>query len=77
MIDQEFDLDQVKGKVIITKKVTVHAFQTVIASGLTKITGHQKCVHVLVDPSPNCTNVFVPANTSELIPGGSGVAVVL
>ena len=27
--------------------------------------------------SPNCQGVFIPGNTSELIPGGSGVAVVL
>ena len=45
--DQEFDLDQVKGKVVITKKVIVPAFQTVIIRGLTKVTGHQKHVQVL------------------------------
>ena len=50
--DQEFDLDQVKGKVVITKKVIVPAFQMTIARGLTKVTGHQKHVHVLVEPSP-------------------------
>ena len=75
--DLEFDLDQVKGKLVITKKVIVPAFQTVIARGLTKVTRHQKHVHVLVEPSPNCTSIFVPGNTSELIPGGSGVVVVL
>ena len=62
--DQEFDLDQVKGKVVTTKKVMIPAFQTVIAGGLTKVTGHQKCVHVLVEPSPKCTRIFVPGNTS-------------
>ena len=75
--DQEFYLNQVKGKVITTKKVMISAFQTVIARGLTKVTGHQKHVHVLVEPSPKCMSVFVPGNTSELIPGGSGVTVVL
>ena len=73
--DQEFDLDQVKGKVVTTKKVMIPAFQTVIAKGLTKVTGHQKHVHVLMVPSLKCTSIFVPGNTSELIPGGSGVAV--
>ena len=34
-------------------------------------------VHVLVEPSPKCTNVLVLGNISELIPGGSGVKVVL
>ena len=41
------------------------------------VTWHQKCVHVLVEPSPKCTSIFVLGNTSELRPGGSGVAVVL
>ena len=75
--DREFNLDQVKGKVVITKKVIVPAFQTVTARGLTKVTGHQKHVHVLVEPSPKCTSIFVPGNTSELIPGWSGVTGVL
>ena len=75
--DQEFDLDQVKGKVITTNKVKVPAFQTVIATGLTKVTGHQNHVHVLVEPPPKCKSIFVPGNTSKLISGGSGVAVVL
>ena len=30
-----------------------------------------------MEPSPNCTSIFIPGNTSELIPGGSGVAVIL
>ena len=75
--DQEFDLDQVKGKVVMTKKVIVPALQTVIVRGITKVTGHQKHVHVLVEPSPNCASIFVQGNTSELMPGGSGVVVVL
>ena len=72
MSDREFDLDQVKGKVVIKKKVIVPAFQTVIARGLTKVTGHKKYVHVLVEPPPNCTSIFVPGNTSEVIPGDQG-----
>ena len=40
--NQEFDLEQVKGKVVNTKKMKIPAFQTVIAKGLTKVTGHQK-----------------------------------
>ena len=75
--DQEFDLDPVKGKVVTTKKGKIPTFQTVITKGLMKVTGHQKHVQVLVEPSPNCKGVFIPSNTSKLIPGGSGVAVVL
>ena len=71
------NLDQVKGKVVTSKKVKIPTLQTVVVKELTKVTGHQKCVHVLVEPSPNCTSVFVPGNTSELIPGGSGVTVIL
>ena len=75
--DQEFDLDQVKSKVVTTKKMRIPAFQTVIARGLTKVNGHQKHAHVLVELSPKCTSIFVPGNISKLIPGESGVAVVL
>ena len=74
--DQEFDLEQVKGKVVITREVKMPTFQTIITEGLTKVMGHQKHVHVLVKPSPKCTSVFVPGNTSELIPGELGVTVV-
>ena len=49
----------------------------VIVKGLTKVTGHQKHVHVLVEPSPKCKNIFVPGNSTELKPGGSRVDVVL
>ena len=59
--DEEFDY-QVKGKVAVTKKVIIPAFQTKIVKGLTRITGHQKCIHVLVEPSPK----FVPGNSTEL-----------
>ena len=75
--DPKFDLDQVKGKVVTSEKVKIPAFQKVIVKGLTMVIGHQKCVHVLVEPSPKCTSIFVLGNTSELRPRGSGVAVVL
>ena len=75
--DKEFDLDQVKGKVIITKKVIIPAFQTIIVKGLTRVTVHQTHVHVLMEPSPKCKNIFIPGNTTELKPGGSRVDVVL
>ena len=38
--DQEFDLDKVQGKVVITKKVIIPPFQTVIVRGLTKVAGN-------------------------------------
>ena len=57
---QEFDLNQVKGKVVTTKKVRIPTFQNVITKGLMKVTGHQQHVHVLMEPSPNCKSVFIP-----------------
>ena len=75
--DPEFDLDQVMGNVVTSEKMKISALQTVVGKGLTTVTGHQKCVHMLVEPSPKCTNIFVPGNTSELRLGGSGVGGVL
>ena len=75
--DPKFDLDQVKGMMVTSKKVKIPTLQTVVVKGLTTVTGHQKCVHVLVEPSPKCTSIFVLRNTSELRLAGSGVAVVL
>ena len=75
--DKEFDLDQVKGKVVVMKKVVVPAFQMLIVKGLMKVTRHQKHVHVLVEPSPKCKNIFVPGNTTKLKLGGWRADVVL
>ena len=75
--DPEFDLDQVKGKVVTREKVKIPILQTVVVKGFTMVTGCQKCVHVLVEPSPKCTSIFVLENTSELSLGGSCVVVVL
>ena len=75
--DPEFDLDQMKGKVITREKVKIPALQTVVVKGLTMVTGYQKHVNVLVEPSPKCMSVVVLGNTSKLRPGGSGVTVVL
>ena len=37
----------------------------------------KKHIHVLVEPFPQCKNIFVPGNTTELEPGGSRIDVVL
>ena len=39
--DLEFDLDQVKGKVVTSEKVKIPALQTVVVKGLTTVPGHQ------------------------------------
>ena len=41
------------------------------------ITGHHKCVHVLMESSPKCVSVFILGNTSELKPGKPEVEVVM
>ena len=75
--DLEFDLDQVKGKLLTCEEVRIPTLQTVVIKGLTMITGHQKHVHVPMEPSPKCTNVFFLGNTYELRPGRSDVTVIL
>ena len=75
--DPDFNLDQVKGSVLISEEVTIPASQITVVKGLTTITGHHKCVHVLMESSPKCPNVFVLGNTSELKPGNSDIEVVI
>ena len=75
--DPDFNLDQVKGSVVISEEVTIPTSQITIVKGLTTITGHHKCVHVLVELSPKCTKVFILGNTSELKPGNSNIKVVI
>ena len=62
--DKEFDLGKVKGNVVITKKVTIPAFQTIAVKRVTKVIGHQKHVHMLLEPSPKYQNIFVMGNTT-------------
>ena len=57
--------------------MTIPASQTTVVIGLTLITGHHKCVHVIVESSPKCVNVFVSGNTSELKAGQSEIEVVI
>ena len=57
--DPEFDLDQVRGKVVTCREVKIPALQTIVVKGLTMITGHCKHVHELMESSPECVNVFV------------------
>ena len=73
----EFDLDNVKDKVITSEEVTIPVSQTIVVKGLTMITGHHKHVHVLIESSPKCVNVFVLGNTSEFRPVKSEVKVVI
>ena len=75
--DPYFSLDQVQGNVVMSEEVTIPALQITVVKGLTTITGHHKCVHVLVESSPKCITVFILGNTSELKPGNSNIEVVV
>ena len=75
--DPDFDLDHVRGRVVISEEVTIPASQTTVVKGLTMITGHHKCIHVLMESSHKCMNVFVLGNTSKLRPGNSNIEVVI
>ena len=75
--DPDFNLDQVKGTMVISEEVIIPASQITVVKGLTTITGHYKCVHVLMESSPECTNVFVLGNTSKLKPSNSDIEVVI
>ena len=67
--DLESDLDNVRGRVVTCKEVTIPVSWTVVIKGLTTITGHQKCVCVFMKSSPKCVHVFILGITSELNPG--------
>ena len=46
--DSDFNLDHIKGSVMISEEVTTPALQITVVKGLTTIMGHHGCVHVLV-----------------------------
>ena len=75
--EPNFDLDQVKGEVKLTKEVTIKPFQTVHVSGLTECDRHFKRVNVIVESDPKknyeATN---PINGYTMLkPGSSRVSV--
>ena len=77
MGDWEFDLDCVRGRVVISEEVTIPTTHTIVVKGLTTITGHHKHVHGLMESSSKHVSVFILGNTSELTPGKSEVEDVL
>ena len=62
--DPDFNLDNVRGNIVNSEEVTIPALQINVVKGLTTITGHHKCTHVLMELSHKCMNVFVLGNTS-------------
>ena len=75
--DPDFDLDNVRGSIVISEEVTIPALQIAVVKGMTMITGHHKCIHVFMESSHKCMNVFILGNTSELKPGNSDIEVVI
>ena len=75
--DHNFDLDNGRGRVEISEEVTIPASQIAVVKGLTMVTGHHKCIHVLMELSHKCMNVFILGNTSKLKPGNSYIEVVI
>ena len=73
----EFDLDNIKGHVRLTKSITTGPFQTMQASGLTECRQHFKRVNVTVETDPNKdydTAVLIHGYT-VLKPGSSRVSI--
>ena len=73
----EYDLDNVKGYVRLTKSITIGPFQTIQAAGLTECKQHFKRVNVVVEPDPNKnydTAILIHRYT-VLKPGSSRVSI--
>ena len=75
--DPDFDLDKVRGRVVISEEVMIPASQITVVKGLTMITGYHNHMHVLMESSNKYMNIFIPGNTSELKPGNSNIEVVI
>ena len=77
---QKFWLDDVKGSVCITQKITIPPFGTINVWANTSVRGPCMQVHVLMEPvfSPQLPAAVVPTATyRELCPGSSRVPVCL
>ena len=75
--EPDFDVDQGKGKVKLTKAITIKPFQTVHVSGLTECDHHFKRVNVIVESDPKrYYGAAIPINGYTVLkPGSSQVSV--
>ena len=75
--EPEFDLDNVRGYVKLTKSITIGPFQTMHASGLTECSQHFKRVNVVVEPDPNREyDTVIPIHRYTILkPGSSRVSI--
>ena len=77
---QKFHLDDIRGPVHTTKKVTILLFSTVSVHANTSARGHCMLVHVLMEPIPGPqlpAAVVLMATYGELHPGSSRVPICL
>ena len=75
--EPNFNLNQVKGKVKLTKAVTIKPFQTIHVSGLTECDQYFKRVNVIVESDPQIKyEAVIPINGYTVLkPGSSRVSV--
>ena len=75
--EPDLDLNQVKGKVTLTKVVTIKPFQTVHVSGLTDCNQCFKRVNVIVESDPKINyETTIPINGYTVLkPGSSRVSI--
>ena len=52
MVSQKSLTDQIKNDVKLTKNVTIRPLETIETTGISKIPNHEKCVNVIIEPSP-------------------------
>ena len=70
--EPDFDLNQVKGKVKLTKVATIKPFQTVHVSGLTECSQHFKRVNVIVESDLKINyETAIPINGYTVLKPGS------
>ena len=79
IIEPDFNLDSVEGKVKLSKSVVLKPFETVLVSGISELMQHRKRVHVMIDSvEGSLGNDVVPANGySILYPGSTRAKVAL
>ena len=76
--EPEFDLDQVKGTVKLTKGVTLAPFETIHVSAKSSVRGHFKRVLVLMEKLLDIKSTVEPINSYSILhPGSDRVQIAL
>ena len=79
IVEPDFNLDPVNGKVKLSKSVALKPFETILVSGISKSRQHRKRVNIMVDRvEDSLGDEVVPANSySILYPGSTRAKVAL